>query len=102
MESIKTNISCKFAKETATLEYKIGQFFQRSGSLTADPEGISEILSEQFKITFSNKTCDTKNDLKAAFTREAVQKNCERFRGGLEAAIDVVRNFVELIYSLGV
>lgn len=44
----------KFAKETASEQYKIEPLFQENNSLTMDSGRISEILSEQFESIFTS------------------------------------------------
>ncbi|WP_347046860.1 hypothetical protein, partial [Escherichia coli] len=53
--NIKTNPKAfySFAKESASIQYKIGPLHREDGSLTADPQEISELLSVQYKSIFT-------------------------------------------------
>ena len=53
--NIKTNPKAfyRFAKESASVRYKIGPLISDNGSLTSDSQAISEILNAQYKSVFT-------------------------------------------------
>ena len=70
---IKPKAFYSFAKESASIRYKTGPLYEENGSLTADPQAISEILSSQYKSAFTSPIQQLRIDIPGEFFRTTLQ-----------------------------